>query len=137
MTFRQTRIVEFQHCDPAGIVFYPRYFEMVSSVIERFFTDDLTCAFGPYMARGFSMPTALIAVDFHAPSRLGDRLDFALVVTRIGNSSADYRLICTCGQPRFTATGTLVHYDFNAGRSTPWTEDLRTGLARNLATEPT
>ncbi|WP_136684195.1 acyl-CoA thioesterase [Falsirhodobacter xinxiangensis] len=136
MTFRQTRIVEFQHCDPAGIVFYPRYFEMVSSVIERFFTDALGFGFGANMKRGIGVPTARIAVDFHAPSRLEDSLDFALVVTRIGNSSADYRLICTCHQPRFTATGTLVHYDFTAGRSAPWPDDLRAGLARHLATEP-
>lgn len=31
--------IEFNHCDPAGIVFYPRYFEMVNSVIENFFAD--------------------------------------------------------------------------------------------------
>ena len=31
--------IEFNHCDPAGIVFYPRYFEMVNSVCENFFRE--------------------------------------------------------------------------------------------------
>ena len=35
-TFTIRRQVEFNHCDPAGIVFYPRYFEMISAVV---FTD--------------------------------------------------------------------------------------------------
>lgn len=137
MTFRQTRIVEFQHCDPAGIVFYPRYFEMVSSVVERFFTDELAHGFHRmHVMRRIGVPTARIAVDFHAPSRLEDRLDFALAITRIGTSSVNYRLACTGPDPRFTATGTLVHFDFNTGRSAPWTDDLRAGLARHLETEP-
>ena len=28
MPFTTTRKVRFEHCDPAGIVFYPRYFAM-------------------------------------------------------------------------------------------------------------
>ena len=30
-------LVRFQHCDPAGIVFYPRYFEMISQSVEEWF----------------------------------------------------------------------------------------------------
>ena len=33
MAFIAQRKVRFQHCDPAGIVFYPRYFEMLNSVV--------------------------------------------------------------------------------------------------------
>ena len=34
--FRQT--IGFKHCDPAGIVFYPRYFEMFNDCVEAFLT---------------------------------------------------------------------------------------------------
>ncbi|MCO5127369.1 MAG: hypothetical protein M9957_08845 [Rhodobacteraceae bacterium] len=37
MIFRQDIRVGFNHCDPAGIVFYPRYFEMANTVCESFF----------------------------------------------------------------------------------------------------
>ena len=137
MTFRQNRIVEFQHCDPAGIVFYPRYFEMISSIVERFFADELGQGFNRMLLkRRIGVPTARIAVDFHAPSRLEDSLDFMLDIIRIGNSSADYCIACTSSEPRFTATGTLVHFDFDAARSAPWTKDLRAGLVRHLQKEP-
>ena len=33
--------VRFQHTDPAGIVFYPRYFEMINQVIEDWFAEKL------------------------------------------------------------------------------------------------
>ena len=29
--------IRFRHCDPAGIVFYPRFIEMAHSVVEDFF----------------------------------------------------------------------------------------------------
>ena len=39
MAFTVTQRVRFQHCDPAGIVFYPRYFEMLNATIEEWFDD--------------------------------------------------------------------------------------------------
>ena len=37
--FHQTQEITFRQCDPAGTVFYPRYFEMMNDAIERFFRD--------------------------------------------------------------------------------------------------
>ena len=36
MTYHRPIQIEFNHCDPAGIVFFPRYYQMVSSVCENF-----------------------------------------------------------------------------------------------------
>ena len=33
------------HTDPAGIVFYPRYFEMINAQVEDWFTGPLGCDF--------------------------------------------------------------------------------------------
>ena len=41
MSFTTTRKVRFEHCDPAGIVFYPRYFEMINGTVEDWFEEDL------------------------------------------------------------------------------------------------
>jgi 4-hydroxybenzoyl-CoA thioesterase len=39
-----TRVpIRFQHTDPAGIVFYPRYFEILGQIIEDWFSHDLDC----------------------------------------------------------------------------------------------
>ena len=34
-------LVQFAHCDPAGIVFYARYFEIINEVVEDWFEDAL------------------------------------------------------------------------------------------------
>ena len=39
MLYRRLYPIEFNHCDPAGIVFYPRYFEMTNHVCENFFRE--------------------------------------------------------------------------------------------------
>ncbi len=89
--YRRTIPVEFNHCDPAGIVFYPRYFEMTNSVVENFFREVVGYSFAALMADGVGVPTARVETDFRAPSRLGDVLDWTLDVERLGGSSVTFR----------------------------------------------
>jgi len=131
MSWTSARLIEFQHCDPAGIVFYPRYFEMVNSVIEQFFREHVGYGFGAmhFQARR-GVPTARISAEFHAPSRLEDVVDFTVNVPRVGNSSVDFLLQGTCGgQARLTVRSTIVHIDSETGKSTPWTAPIRAKLA--------
>ena len=79
--------IEFNHCDPAGIVFFPRFYEMVSSVCENFYKDVAEYPYARMMAAGQGVPTVRVETDFHAPARLGDVLDFRLEVARLGRSS--------------------------------------------------
>ena len=37
--------VRFRHCDPAGIVFYPRYFEMINDFVEEWFDKGMGLPF--------------------------------------------------------------------------------------------
>jgi 4-hydroxybenzoyl-CoA thioesterase len=39
--FVRDKRVRFQHCDPAGIVFYPQYFVMIHELMEDWFTEAL------------------------------------------------------------------------------------------------
>ncbi len=123
----QTQIdVEFQHCDPAGIVFYPRYFEMINSVIERYFRDHVGLDFATmHFVDKNGVPTVRINAEFHAPSRLGDRLTFELEVTRVGKSSLELLIRAACNeQPRMSVRSTLVRIDLGSGASTPWPKSL-------------
>ncbi len=127
--FRTSQKVLFQHCDPAGIVFYPRYFEMINAAIEAWFDEGLGVSFAQMMfERRTGVPLARIEAEFHAPSRLGDRLDLALQVTRLGGASLDVALRAVAGdEKRFTATATLVHVDARL-KAAPWPDDLRTRI---------
>jgi 4-hydroxybenzoyl-CoA thioesterase len=128
MTYARHIPVEFNHCDPAGRVFYPRYFEMVNSVVENFFADIVGRSFAAmHLGADNGVPTVEIATTFPAASRLGEVLRFALTVTRIGGASLELAHEATCGgEVRMTARQVVVWID--AGRAGPWPEDMRAAL---------
>jgi 4-hydroxybenzoyl-CoA thioesterase len=125
--FETRQDVMFQHCDPAGIVFYPRYVEMINAVVEQWFARGLEVPFAELvMVRRKGVPTARLEVDFRAPSRLGDVLVLSLSVTRIGKSSVTFTVEAHCeDQLRLTSCVTLVHVDAVELKSEPWPDDLR------------
>lgn len=136
MAYSRTIPVEFNHCDPAGIVFYPRYFEMTNSVVETFFAERLGYSFARItLDEGCGVPTARLEVDFKAPSRLGERLDFQLRVVRVGAKSVTLTLAAFGGGAlRMTARLVLVWVGTD-GRAAAWPEPLRAGLIGNLSEE--
>lgn len=126
--------IEFNHCDPAGIVFFPRYFEMINSMTENFFRDRLAYPFERIvMEERQSVPTVHLEIDFRAPSKLGEVVRFWLAVRRIGRSSVDLRHRAI-GESvtRVEADQRLVWID-QTGRAAPWPDRLRQRLEEELA----
>lgn len=132
-TFRVRTPIRFGDCDAAGIVFYPRYFERVNSVVEDWFAHLGRPFRKLHLEDGLSVPTASFQVDFHAPSRMEDQLDFALNLERLGTSSATLRIAVTCrGEPRLTVRQVIVFADTRNLKSTPWPDDLRVRMTQYL-----
>ena len=126
--------VLFQHCDPAGIVFSPRYLEMVNATIEEWFDQVIGCGFptmhGPMQV---AVPTAALNVRFTAPSKLGDILEFRLKPIRIGRSSLSLEIVGQSdGEQRLKATVTLVFTKHGAGKSVEWPDDLRAKIEKEI-----
>jgi 4-hydroxybenzoyl-CoA thioesterase len=122
--------IMFQHCDPAGIVFYPRYFEMMNNVTEIFFRDVVGWPFSQMHAtdrRG--IPAVSAKLDFKSPARLGDQLDWSLQVARLGKSSVTFDYHAFAG-PREVLAGqaAIVHTDLDAMKSLQWTPEIRAVL---------
>ncbi|OXR50136.1 4-hydroxybenzoyl-CoA thioesterase [Pusillimonas sp. T2] len=89
--------IGFKHCDPAGIVFYPRYAEMLHDTVEHWFNHGLKIGFNYlHTTRNMGIPMVNLQVDFRIPSRLGDILDSRLVVKKLGRSSMQM-LVRICG----------------------------------------
>ena len=127
MIYTRIMAVEFNHCDPAGIVFYPRYFEMTNSLVENFFADVMGHSYGRMMDLGQGVPTARLEVNFRLPSRLGDRLEWQLEVARVGGASVSFVATAMVGdQTRVTADLTLVWV--SVGNPTPWPDAMRARL---------
>ena len=125
MIYQRSIPIEFNHCDPAGIVFYPRYFEMTNSVVENFFREVVGHSFAAMMQAGEGVPTARVETDFHATSRLGDVLDWRLVVTKLGGTSVAFALEARGdGKKRVTVRLVLVRVGAD-GRPIPWSEAMR------------
>jgi len=128
--FRQK--VYFQHCDPAGIVFYPRYFEMINTIVEEWFARRLGVPFET-LHKTAAVPTVSISIDFHVPSRHGDILEFRLRPTRIGRSSVDLAIEANCdGEKRLSLKSTLVYTGKGADRSKSWPEAIQARIRHEL-----
>lgn len=135
--FTVTRRVRFADVDAAGIVFFPRYFEMLNGVVEDWFAEALGLSFAElHLQRHASVPTAAIEACFAAPSRLEDDLAFALSATRLGATSCGLRHRITCGdQQRLEATQTIVHVGASL-KPEPWSDTLRERIAPFLEVVP-
>jgi 4-hydroxybenzoyl-CoA thioesterase len=127
VTFVSQQLVRFAHVDAAGIVFYPRYFEMLNAAVEDFFAQAVGVDFqAMHLDRRLGVPTVKLEAEFAAPSRLGDRLDFAVAVERVGRTSAELLVSVRCaGKARFTARAVLVCMDLATARPLAWPEDMR------------
>jgi len=132
--FRTQILVRFRDCDPAGMVFYPRYLEMFNNLVEDFFRDGLDLSFEDLIARGWGIPTVHLNVDFFQPSRLGETLDASLVVTRLGQSSIYLEVVIKgpSGVNRVRGKVVLVLTDLAANRAQLIPDDLRAKLGRYL-----
>src|SRR5690606_15918689 len=82
--------IRFQHVDFAGIVFYPRFLEMLNCLVEDWHAEALDRAF-QFFHITEAIPTVDLKVQFKKAARLGELLTKYLWVNKIGNSSV------TCG----------------------------------------
>lgn len=128
--FHATLPLRFAHCDPAGIAYYPRLFELCDAVIE----DWTAAVIGVdrrtmHLDLGLGLPMVDLRADFTAMSRLGDPLDFALAVQAVGGSSVDFGIEVHCrAERRFGVQYRQVLVRFETGRAEPWPDEWRTRL---------
>ena len=137
MSFSKTILIRFKHCDPAGIVFYPRYFEMLNDFVEDWFLSmdwDFARLHGE---KHQGIPTVKIEAEFIAASRLGETLEFGLELLHLGKSSFDLAYVAFChAELRFKARAKLVYIsdDGKSISSMPIPEILR-GKMRSYLVE--
>ena len=130
MQFSINQKVLFRHCDPAGIVFYPRYFEIINDCVEAFF-DEIGTPFETLHLTA-AIPTVQISTTFHAPSRHGDQLGITLEVLHIGKTSLKISISGSTGsQQKFNSQATLVYVN-TSGDPTRWPDPIRNALAPYL-----
>jgi 4-hydroxybenzoyl-CoA thioesterase len=136
--FHTEVLVRFRDCDPAGIVFYPRYLEMFNNLVEDWFRDGLSLPFAELInERGWGIPTVHINVDFISPSRIGEMLNAYLWVRRLGRSSIHMaiHLQGPDGSDRVVSKEVLVFTDLASGRARAIPDELLNKLILFKETE--
>lgn len=134
MSWQRSWPLRFSHCDPAGIAYYPKLFEMLDAMIEEW-TGEVIGVARHVMHRDMDrgMPTVTMAARFEAVSYHGNILDMALDVTRVGRSSVDFSIAVSCaGEVRFAVDYRQVFADQTTRRALPWPNDIRSRLETQL-----
>jgi len=119
--------VPFGHCDIAGIVYTPRFADYCIEAVEQFLQNEIGLNWYAINIDGdFSNPVMRMEVDFHHPVEIGDDLELAVRVTRIGRSSFTVTISGSksadgSAAPHACFTGTLVlaFVDLKAKTSIP------------------
>jgi len=89
---RNTRI-EWGDCDPAGIVFYPRYFAMFDSCTTGMFSQALGMSKFEFIKHYdfLGYPMVDTRARFLKPTRFGDDVTIETTITEFRRSSFDVR----------------------------------------------
>lgn len=126
-SFTTTTSVRFAQVDPAGIVFYPRYFEMLNAAVEDWFAQRIGVSFATlHLTRRIGVPTVKLESVFKAPSELGDVLEIKLTPKRVGRSSCTLAFsIVGDGRVRIEGQITFVCMGLDDKVARDWPDDIR------------
>ena len=59
--FVKEKFIRFQHCDPAGIVFYPHYFVLFHELVEDWFNEGIGESYAHFVKHhGMGLPMAMV-----------------------------------------------------------------------------
>ena len=133
--FKRERLIRFSDCDPAGIVFYPQYFVMFNGLVEDWVDEGLGIGFRRLVIeRQTGLPTVRLEADFRAVSRMGDRVELALSVERLGSRSITLQSRCTGledGELRMQMRQVLVCTSLQTHQAIEVPADMREAIVRN------
>ena len=133
--FTVTRKIRFGQTDPAGIVYYPNYFDMFNEIVEDWFADELGYSFDQmHQAEGFGVPIVTVTCDFIRPCRMGEEFALSLFVQHMGSTSLHLHISGRVGgEERVKASMVLVFTDLTTYQSVPPPDALRALIARRIA----
>ena len=129
--------VRWGDCDPAGIVYYPRFFDYFHQAMETWFAEGLGQPYATVIVgRKIGFPSVHLDADFRRPSAFGDSLEVELRVVRLGHKSIrfDMRIVAEDeDSPRVVGSKVCVVMDLDpdsAGYRTgiPMPDDLRRAI---------
>lgn len=114
-------------CDPAGIIYYPNYLDILEDAIEEWLGADYRT-----LVRERGCGLAILGADctFRAPVRMGDRLRLSLRSVSIASDGAVLAIDGEADEvPRLEARLTAACMELTPRRRIPFPPELRARLA--------
>jgi 4-hydroxybenzoyl-CoA thioesterase len=129
--FTLERRIRFSHCDPAGIVYFVNFFDMINAVVEDWFGEAMGLPFQDmHITRRVGFPIVDTQCEFIGPCHLGDLLVLELAIGRLGRSSIEFRIKGRVGQEeKLRARHKVAMVALDTFRATPIPADLRAKMA--------
>jgi len=127
LTFTRERLIRFSHCDPAGIVYFVHFFDMVSGVVEDWLREAVGLPLQEmHLARRIGFPIVNTGCEFSRPVHLGDTLSLELAIARLGRSSIEFVVHGRVrGEDKFRARHKVALVSLDGWRPAPIPHDLR------------
>ena len=124
--------IRFSNCDPAGIVYFPEFFDLINSLVEDWFTIGMDTSYADLMMRAhIGTPTIDIQCEFIKPCRYGERLTLELAVTRLGRTSFHLAETGTvAGELRWRTRHVLCFLSTETYRPVPIPDKLREKMSQ-------
>lgn len=139
MAFRTPLVVRFGDCDPAGWVYYPRFFHYFHGAMEELFVAALGVSYPALVAQqGLGFPTVHAECDFRRPLRYGESTALEVTVDALGATSCTFgfRLFVADEEaPRAEARVVTVCIDLASTAKRAIPEPLRAALASHRRVE--
>jgi 4-hydroxybenzoyl-CoA thioesterase len=128
--FTRSVTIRFSHCDAAGIVYFPHYFDMFNAAVEDWYKAELNYDYAELvMSDRFAFPIVHIDCDFKIPSMMGEVIDLTLLVERIGRSSLAIAIVChRDGLERLRARMVTAMMSLDTRKPVPMPQPLRDAI---------
>jgi 4-hydroxybenzoyl-CoA thioesterase len=135
VTFSRERLIRFSHCDPAGIVYFVNFFDMVGGVVEDWFREAIGLPFQEmHLERRIGFPIVNTGCEFFRPAHLGDTLRLELAIGKLGRSSIEFVIHgAVAGEEKFRARHKVAMVSLDTFRPLPIPDEMRTKMADYLA----
>jgi 4-hydroxybenzoyl-CoA thioesterase len=132
--FTKQEKIRFKHVDYAGIVFYPRFLEMLNDLVEDWFEEALDRPFSKIHETN-GIPTVDLKVQFKKAARLGEVLTKKLWVIKLGGASVNcgFRFEDehgnTCLEGEVTLVNVAIAEDRNNIKAEPFNEEMKAKIS--------
>ena len=132
--FTKKEKIRFKHVDYAGIVFYPRFLEMLNDLVEDWFEEALERPFSTIHETN-GIPTVDLKVQFKKAARLGEILTKSLWVQKLGGASVNcgFKFEDKNGKTCLEGEVTLVNVAIADGRNDikaePFSEEMKAKIS--------